>query len=333
MPGAPVRRPPPGASGGAGGCRGSLRSRSFVVDRDGRRLGRSVALLHDLARQRVELARATSIDDKPRICVKARRRIRPTTRSCCSSCARARACNVWEWIQASLDPNIDLFKEQQFTGGLDPEEVRVESDADMAQLATRGEEARARSRGLRRCRSARASPCSRCSRRALPPTCCSSGDVLLTVDGKKLERSEVALRCDRDAQGRRHGRARDPARDGTEKTVQGADRGRRRRQAGHRRHRLRPATTSRSTSTSTRAASAVPSAGLAMTLSILDKLTPGDLTGGKKSRSPARSSETDRSARSVASVRRRRARRRPVPSCSSCPRARATTSRPSASAS
>ena len=47
--------------------------------------------------------------------------------------------NVWEWIQASLDPDIDLFKEQQFTGGLDPEEVRVESDADMArsQLAAK----------------------------------------------------------------------------------------------------------------------------------------------------------------------------------------------------
>ena len=63
----------------------------------------------------------------------ARRRIRPTTRSCCSSFARAQRVNVWEWIQASVDPDIDLFKEPQFTGGLDPEEVRVESDADMAQ--------------------------------------------------------------------------------------------------------------------------------------------------------------------------------------------------------
>src|SRR5262245_46590490 len=44
---------------------------------------------------------------------------------------RARV-NLWRWIQASLDPDIDLFKESDFAGGLSPEEVRVESDAQMA---------------------------------------------------------------------------------------------------------------------------------------------------------------------------------------------------------
>jgi len=44
---------------------------------------------------------------------------------------RARV-NVWRWIEASIDPDIDLFEEPDFTGGADPELVRAQSRREMA---------------------------------------------------------------------------------------------------------------------------------------------------------------------------------------------------------
>ena len=145
--------------------------------------------------------------------------------------------NVWEWIQASLDPDIDLFKEAQFTGGLDPEEVRVESDADMArsQLAAKklALEAAGYTVPVGEGVTVLAVSPSRPAADVL-----KQGDVLLQVDGKPLDAARLALRDREDAQGRRHGRGRARARrqaaDGP-----GADRRRRRREAGHRRVRLR----------------------------------------------------------------------------------------------
>jgi len=51
---------------------------------------------------------------------------------------RARV-NAWEWLQASFDSDIDLVKEEQLTGGQSPEEVRTGADAEMAlaQLAAK----------------------------------------------------------------------------------------------------------------------------------------------------------------------------------------------------
>lgn len=51
---------------------------------------------------------------------------------------RARV-NVWRWLQASFDPDIDLFREEEFTGGQSPEEVRTAAEAEMAlsQLAAK----------------------------------------------------------------------------------------------------------------------------------------------------------------------------------------------------
>jgi PDZ domain-containing protein len=40
--------------------------------------------------------------------------------------------NAWRWIQASLDPDIDLVKQQQFAGNADPAEVDAQAVADMA---------------------------------------------------------------------------------------------------------------------------------------------------------------------------------------------------------
>jgi Lon-like protease len=51
---------------------------------------------------------------------------------------RARV-NVWRYLQARLDPDIDLFKEQEITGGRSPNEVREQAQADMrnSQLAAK----------------------------------------------------------------------------------------------------------------------------------------------------------------------------------------------------
>jgi len=43
---------------------------------------------------------------------------------------RARV-NVWRWIAASFDGDVDLYKEEGFTGGQSPEEIRDEARADM----------------------------------------------------------------------------------------------------------------------------------------------------------------------------------------------------------
>jgi PDZ domain-containing protein len=40
--------------------------------------------------------------------------------------------NGWRYIQAQLDDDIDLFREEEFSGGFDPDEVRTLAQADMA---------------------------------------------------------------------------------------------------------------------------------------------------------------------------------------------------------
>jgi PDZ domain-containing protein len=45
---------------------------------------------------------------------------------------RARV-NVWRWIEASIDPDIDLIEEQEFTQGADPEAVRAASRQQMTE--------------------------------------------------------------------------------------------------------------------------------------------------------------------------------------------------------
>ena len=120
--------------------RGALASLDVVAgrDRDRRRSScsssgvRFVALLHDRARQRAEPDGFRSTD-QPRIEIDGATAY-PTDDEIMLLFVResARVQRVGVVRSASIDPDIDLFKEQQFTGGLDPEEVRVESDADMA---------------------------------------------------------------------------------------------------------------------------------------------------------------------------------------------------------
>jgi Lon-like protease len=191
---------------------------------------------------------------------------------------RARV-NVWRWIQAAIDPDIDLFKEKEFTGGQSPEEVRVESDADMArsQLAAKKVALEAAGytvpagEGLQ----ALAVQPSRPAEGVIEP-----GDVLLSVDGRPLaapnDLSDTV----------RAKKVGDPAsirllRGGSEQTVNVTT------EAGDDgkpvigviisgRYDF-PIDVNVDTSQI-----GGPSAGLAMTLSILDQLTPGDLVGGKR---------------------------------------------------
>jgi PDZ domain-containing protein len=191
---------------------------------------------------------------------------------------RARV-NVWRWLQASFDSNIDLFKEKQFTGGQSPEEVRVESDADMArsQLAAKklALEAAGHTVPVGQGIQVLAVQPSRPAAGVIEP-----GDVLLAVDGTALTKPDdlsTAVRAKK---------AGDPValtlqRDGQEKQVTV------RTEAGDDgapvigvivsgRYDF-PIDVKVDTSQI-----GGPSAGLAMTLSILDQLTPGNLAGGKR---------------------------------------------------
>jgi PDZ domain-containing protein len=191
---------------------------------------------------------------------------------------RARV-NVWRWIQASLDPDIDLFREQQFTGGLDPEEVRVESDADMARSQIAAKKLALEAAGFtvpvgQGVEVLAVSP-SRPASDILEP-----GDVITAVDGEPIvEADDLSERV----------RAREPGesievvltRDGEEMTVtvptEAAEDGSP--IIGVYVSGVYDFPIDVEVDTS---AIGGPSAGLAMTLSILDTLTPGDLTGGMR---------------------------------------------------
>jgi PDZ domain-containing protein len=187
--------------------------------------------------------------------------------------------NVWEWIQASIDPDIDLFKEAQFTGGLDPEEVRVESDADMArsQLAAKklALEAAGYDVPVGAGVTLLAVAPSRPAAGVLEP-----GDVLLQIDGTQLEQPDSLSEI---VKTHKAGDTLEVVleRAGKQQTVQvptvAADDG----------------TPVIGVYVSGRYDFPIdvnidtsniggPSAGLAMTLSIFDTLTPGDLSGGKR---------------------------------------------------
>ena len=187
--------------------------------------------------------------------------------------------NVWEWIQASVDPDIDLFKEAQFTGGLDPEEVRVESDADMArsQLAAKklALEAAGYTVPVGEGVTVLAVSPSRPAADVL-----KQGDVLLQVDGKPLDQPDSL------SEAVKTHKAGDTVevvleRDGKQQTVQvptvAGDDGKPVIGVYVSGRYDFPIDVKVDTSNI-----GGPSAGLAMTLSIVDTLTPGDLSGGKR---------------------------------------------------
>ncbi len=191
---------------------------------------------------------------------------------------RARV-NVWRWLIASFDHDIDLFKEAEFTGGQPPEQVRDEARADMAvaQFSARAVALRAvgydlgeEHEGVRVLYVFAGLPAD---------GVLEEGDLLVAVDGEAVRSSaELGAAIGHHAAGEsvRVTYLRDGTRMRTElSTVAAFDDG-------------RPVI----------GVQAVPpydfpveieidtdriggpSAGLAMTLAIIDELTPGELTGG-----------------------------------------------------
>jgi len=187
--------------------------------------------------------------------------------------------NVWQWVRASLDPNIDLFKEQQFTGGLSPEEIRVQSDADMARSQLAAKKVALEAAGFKVSTGAGVAVL------AVQPSkpaaaVIRSGDIIVAVDGKKILQPDDVSKTVR-AHKVGDTVALTVRRDGKDKVVQvKAARG-------------DDGTPVIGVIVSGRYDFPVdvnvdtsqiggPSAGLAMTLSIFDKLTPGALTGGQR---------------------------------------------------
>jgi Lon-like protease len=192
---------------------------------------------------------------------------------------RARV-NVWRYVQAKLDSQIDIFPEQQFTGGQSPAEIRAGAIADMAssQIAAKkvaleevGYKVPLVGRGVVVLATVPGKP-------ADGPL--QQGDVILSVDGKPITSDDtlstqihthepggkIALVVKRDGHNRN-------VTVGTQANQDGQP------EIGvivSRQYQF-PIDVKVDTSDI-----GGPSAGLAMTLAIIDNLTPGDLTGGKK---------------------------------------------------
>jgi len=192
---------------------------------------------------------------------------------------RARV-NVWRYVQAKLDSEIDLFKEQQFTGGLSPAEIRVQAESDMANAQLDAKKVALDAVGYKVGTAKRGV----FVRQAFPRTPAWSllrhGDVILSADGKPLVApDDLGKAVKRHRAGeyvtlvvRRDGRDRTirvrTKRDPQAGVIIGVEAGP---------VYQFPIDVSIDTSDI-----GGPSAGLAMTLAVIDKLTPGNLTGGEE---------------------------------------------------
>jgi PDZ domain-containing protein len=187
--------------------------------------------------------------------------------------------NAWQWLQASLDGDIDLFEEREFTGGQSPDELRARSEAEMArsQLAAKKLALEAagyevpEAEGLYVAATLPESPAS---------DVLEVGDVVLAADGARVVEVDDLGKLVR---ARRPGetiglRVR---RDDAERTIRVDT------------FRSDEGTTAIGVLGSPSYDLPVdvdidtsdiggPSAGLAMTLSVLDRLTAGELTGGAR---------------------------------------------------
>ena len=187
--------------------------------------------------------------------------------------------NAWRWIQASLDSEIDLVKEKQFAGNADPAELDAQAVADMANSQNAAKYVALRELGYKVTVENEVSVLSvirgRPAAGVLQP-----GDIFASIDGAKIATADQLTNA---MKGRKPGQS----------VSIGYVRGGR-----HRTARLRFAADAQGhpvigvylgrplkfpidvrIDTSDIGG---PSAGLAMTLSILDELTPGNLTGAKQ---------------------------------------------------
>jgi PDZ domain-containing protein len=191
---------------------------------------------------------------------------------------RARV-NVWRYVQARLDPEIDLFKEKDILQGSTPQQLRTQAEVDMANAQRDAKVVALETVGYKLPVEPGAFV-----RETVPGTPAGSalqhGDVILSVDGKPLRKIDdlsKAIKLHRAGEQvtltvRRNGRVRTirvaTKRDRVVGIVIGV--------SVSSVYKL-PVNISIDTSDI-----GGPSAGLAMTLAVIDDLTPGNLTGGKQ---------------------------------------------------
>ena len=101
---------------------------------------------------------------------------------------RARV-NVWEWLRASFDPDIDLYKEQEFVGDQSPEDVRIAVRRRHGRVADRREESSRSKPRATRSPWATGKSCWQSRRRARPTMCCSRATCCSPADGQQLDRA------------------------------------------------------------------------------------------------------------------------------------------------
>jgi PDZ domain-containing protein len=187
--------------------------------------------------------------------------------------------NAWRWLQASLDSEIDLVKEKQFAGNADPAELDAQAVADMATSQNAAKYVALRQLGYKVTVENEVSVLSvirgRPAAGVLQP-----GDIIASIDGTKITTPDQltnAMKGRKPGQQVSIGYVRDDhhrtaklrfAADAQGHPVIGVYLG-------------RPLKFPIDVRIDTSDIGG-PSAGLAMTLSILDELTPGNLTGAKQ---------------------------------------------------
>jgi PDZ domain-containing protein len=192
---------------------------------------------------------------------------------------RARV-NVWRYLQAKLDPNIDLFKEKDFLQGTTPEFQQALAEWDMTTAQIDAEKVALERLGYTVPLVTRGVMVAATIPHTPADGVLHKNDVILAVDGKAITpRSDLSAAIIKHRVGDRVTLL--VRRGGKNRTVvlrtQGGDKGRPMIGVFVDPVYRFPVKISIDTSDI-----GGPSAGLAMTLAIIDELTPGDLTGGKQ---------------------------------------------------
>jgi Lon-like protease len=187
--------------------------------------------------------------------------------------------NAWRWLQASLDSEIDLVKQHQFAGDTDPAELDAQAVYDMANSQNAAKYVALRQLGYKIGVEQRVSVLAVIRDRPAAGVL-QRGDIILSIDGKPVttpDQVSNAMKKRRAGQrvsiayqraGRRHVASIRAAADAHGHPVIGV-------------FLAQPLKFPIDVRIDTSDIGG-PSAGLAMTLSILDELTPGDLTGDKR---------------------------------------------------
>jgi PDZ domain-containing protein len=188
--------------------------------------------------------------------------------------------NLWRYIQARLDGDIDLFKEEELNpSGVSQEDLRVEATAQMTEAKIAATKVALEAAGY----SVKPSDEGLVVLAAIPSRpagkVLEEGDVILTADGNKIRNNQdlrAAISRHRDGEKVELGILRDGERKNVNVGVEVVDD----------RPSIGVLVVPRydfpvSVDVDT-AGIGGPSGGLAMTLAILDDLTPGNLTGGKR---------------------------------------------------